>query len=96
MGGNEAGQPDNEALLKTLNLNHQLLEGVSSAMKSSFAINGVVKYNTMLDEGKTEQALKELESKLKKSESGFLPLDLKAEFIPIKKGDYNFFCVIII
>lgn len=85
MGGNEAGQPDNDALLKTLKLNHQLLEGVSSAMKSSFAINGVVKYNTMLDDGKTEQALKELEAKLKKSESGFLPLDLKAEFMPIKK-----------
>ena len=85
MGGNEQGQPDNEALLKTLNLNHQLLQGVASAMKSTFAINGVVKYNTMLDEGKTEAALKELESKLKKSESGFLPLDLKAEYIPIKK-----------
>jgi len=85
MGGNESGQPDNEALLKTLNLNHQLLEGVSSAMKSSFAINGVVKFNTMLDDGKTEQALKELEAKLKKSESGFLPLDLKSEFVPIKK-----------
>lgn len=85
MGGNEAGQPDNDALLKTLKLNHQLLEGVSSAMKSSFAINGVIKYNTMLDDGKTEQALKELEGKLKKSESGFLPLDLKAEYIPIKK-----------
>ena len=85
MGGNEAGQPDNEALLKTLNLNHQLLQGVASAMKSSYAVNGVVKYNTMLDEGKTEAALKELEAKLRKSESGFLPLDLKAEFIPIKK-----------
>jgi len=85
MGGNEQGQPDNEALLKTLNLNHQLLQGVASAMKSTFAINGVIKYNTMLDEGKTEAALKELESKLKKSESGFLPLDLKAEYIPIKK-----------
>lgn len=85
MGGNEAGQPDNEALLKTLNLNHQLLNGVASAMKSTFAINGVVKYNTMLDDGKTDAALKELESKLKKSESGFLPLDLKAEYIPIKK-----------
>lgn len=85
MGGNEAGQPDNEALLETLKLNHQLLQGVAGAMKSSFAINGVVKYNTMLDDGKTEQALKELEAKLKKSESGFLPLDLKAEFIPIKK-----------
>jgi HK97 family phage portal protein len=85
MGGNESGQPDNDALLKTLNINHQLLQGVASAMKSSFAINGVVKYNTMLDEGKTEAALKELEAKLKKSESGFLPLDLKAEYIPIKK-----------
>ena len=85
MGGNEAGQPDNEALLQTLKLNQQLLQGVSGAMKSSFAINGVIKYNTMLDEGKTEAALKELETKLKKSESGFLPLDLKAEYIPIKK-----------
>lgn len=85
MGGNEQGQPDNDALLSTLNLNHQLLQGVASAMKASFSINGVVKYATMLDDGKTEAALKELESKLKKSESGFLPLDLKAEFIPIKK-----------
>lgn len=84
MGGNEQGQPDNEALLKTLQLNHNLLEGVSAAMKSSFAINGVVKYNTLMDDGKTEAALKELEAKLKTSESGFLPMDLKGEFIPIK------------
>lgn len=84
MGGNELGQPDNDVLLKTLELNHQLLQGVASAMKASFAINGVVKYNTLMDDGKTEAALKELERKLIKSESGFLPLDLKAEFIPIK------------
>lgn len=84
MGGNAQGQPDNDVLLQTLELNHQLLQGVASAMKSSFAINGVVKYNTLMDDGKTEKALKELEQKLKKSESGFLPLDLKAEFIPIK------------
>ena len=85
MGGNEQGQPDNDALLQTLNLNSQLLQGVASAMKSTFAINGVVKYNTMLDDGKTEASLKALEAKLKKSESGFLPLDLRAEYIPIKK-----------
>lgn len=85
MGGNKLGQPDHSALLKTLDLNNTLLNGVSSAMKSSFAINGVVKYNTLMDDGKTDAALKELEGKLKKSESGFLPLDLKAEFIPIKK-----------
>jgi len=85
MGGNEQGQPDNEALLKTLDLNHQRLQGVAAAMKSAFAVNGVIKYQTMMDDGKTEAALKELESKLKNSESGFLPLDLKAEYIPIKK-----------
>lgn len=85
MGGNEAGQPDNNALIKTLRLNNKMLDGVSAAMDSSFAINGVVKFNTMLDDGKTEEALRRLEDKLRKSESGFLPLDLKAEYIPIKK-----------
>ena len=85
MGGNEQGQPDNEALLKTLDLNHQLLNGILKAMKATFAVNGIVKINTMMDNGKTEAALKELEAKLKNSDSGFLPLDLKGEFIPIKK-----------
>lgn len=85
MGGNEQGQPDNDALLTTLKINHQLLQGVAHAMKASYSVNAVVKYNTMLDDGKTEKALKDLEAKLKQSESGFLPLDLKAEYIPLKK-----------
>lgn len=85
MGGNESGQPDNEALIKTLSLNHKLLEGVAKAMHSSFAVNGVVKFNTMLEGDKVEKALKELETKLKNSESGFLPLDLKYDYIPIKR-----------
>lgn len=85
MGGNEFGQPDNGALLKTLELNDQLLKGVSAAMKSSFAINGVVKFKTMIDNGKTEKALRELEEKLKNSESGFLPLDITSEYVPIQR-----------
>lgn len=85
MGGNELGQPDNRALLKTLELNNELLQGVSNAMKSSFAINGVVKFKSMIDGGKTEKALKELEQKLRNSESGFLPLDITSEFIPIQR-----------
>ena len=85
MGGNEMGQPDHKALLGTLELNDQLLKGVAKAMKASYAVNGVVKYNSLMDDGKTEQALKELEKKLANSESGFLPLDLKAEFTPLPK-----------
>lgn len=83
MGGNAQGQPDHTALLNTLELNHTLLQGVAKAMKASYAVNAVVKYNSMLDDGKTEAALKELEQKLLRSESGFLPLDLKSEYIPI-------------
>jgi len=85
MGGNAMGQPDNEALLKTLELNEQMLKGVAKAMNASYAVNGVVKYNSMLDGGRTDEALKELTERLAKNESGFLPLDLKAEFIPLKR-----------
>lgn len=85
MGGNELGQPDHQALLNTLELNNNLLQGVAKAMNASYAINGIVKYNTLLDDGKTEAALKELENKLRNSESGFLPLDLKADFTPLER-----------
>lgn len=84
MGGDFMGQPNHEALLSTLELNYDLLQGVAKAMKASYAINGIVKYNTLIDNGTTEQNLRELEKKLKNSESGFLPLDLKAEFTPLE------------
>lgn len=85
MGGNEFGQADRRGLLDTLELNNTLLKGIAKAMKASYSVNGVVKYNTLLDDGKTDIALKELEKKLSNSESGFLPLDLKSEFTPITK-----------
>lgn len=85
MGGNVSGQPDNEALLKTLELNDKMLKGVAKAMNASYAVNGVVKYNSLLDTGRTEAALTELTERLANDESGFLPLDLKAEFIPLKR-----------
>ncbi len=85
MGGNRFGQPDNEALLSTLNLNTTLLNGIAKAMNSSYAVNGIIKYNTLLDDGTVAQNVKELEQKLQNSESGILPLDLKAEFTPFPR-----------
>jgi HK97 family phage portal protein len=85
LGGNKQGQPDNCALLKTLQLNSDLLNGVAYAMKSSYAINGIVKYNSLMDGGKMEANLRELEKKLSKSENGFLPIDLSAEFTPLER-----------
>ena len=85
MGGNFAGQPDHQPLLKTLELNETLLQGIAKSMNASYAVNGVLKYNTYIDDGKAEQALREFEQKLANSQSGILPLDLKAEFTPLEK-----------
>ena len=85
MGGGPDGQPNHRALLKTLELNDTLLQGGAKALKSSFAVNGVVKYNTLLDDGKMDAALKDLSDRLARSEDGFLAMDLKGEFIPLKR-----------
>lgn len=85
MGGNESGQPDNEALLKTLDLNDTMLQGVAKAMKASFAVNAVVKYDTLLDDGTVDANIKELEKKLRNNESGILGLDTKGSFSPIDR-----------
>lgn len=85
MGGDQFGQPNNEPLLKTLQLNHDLLQGIAKAMNASYAINGVVKYNSILDKDEMDNAIREFEIKLQNSESGFLPIDLKAEYVPFER-----------
>ena len=85
MGGNVEGKADIKAIQKGVNLNESLLDGIQKSIKSSYAVNGVVKYNTMLDDGTTEKALKELTEKLNNNENGFMPLDLKGEFIPFNR-----------
>lgn len=86
MGGDKSGRPNHNALLQTLALNHELLQGVSKAMKATYAVNAVVKIPTVMGKEKSENAIKELNEKLKNSESGLAAIDMKAEYIPIKKG----------
>lgn len=85
MGGDENGQPNNIPLLKTLQLNDTLLNGLKKALNSSFAINGIVKYNTILDGDKMEKAIKEFEKNLKTSDSGILGIDNKADVVQFKR-----------
>lgn len=85
MGGNETGQPDHSALLDTLNLNKQLLDGVAKAMNASYAVNGVVKYHSLIDEEKAEKAVAKLERQLQNNESGFITMDMKGDFIPFER-----------
>lgn len=54
-------------------------------MKATYAVNAVVKIPTVMGKEKSENAIKELNEKLKNSESGLAAIDMKAEYIPIKK-----------
>lgn len=85
MGGGVNGLPDDRSLLKTLEINHGMLSGISKAMQTSQAVNGVVKYGSVMGQKESEAALAEFEQKLQKSQSGILVMDMRGEYIPIKR-----------
>lgn len=85
MGGGLGGLPDDRGLLSTLEINGQMLAGISKAMKASQAVNGVVKYGSVIGQQQTEAAMAEFEKKLQTSQSGIIAMDLKGEYIPITR-----------
>lgn len=86
MGGGYDGQPDHQALLKTLELNKKLLDGVARAMDASYAINGLVKYGTIIGEEATKKAIEDFNRMLQNNASGFIPVDLKSEVVPFQRN----------
>lgn len=85
MGGNENGQPDLEPVLDTLKLNDTLLKGLAKSLNLQTTINGVVKLKTMQNLNDQMEKVKEFEEKLKANESGILPIDVSADYMPITK-----------
>ena len=78
------GDNDNADLLKTLQLNQTSLEGIEKAIKTSFQIRGLLKYNTILDDIDMEKQITAFENKLRNNKSGIMPMDLKAEYTDLK------------
>ena len=85
MGGNKQGQPDVKPLLDTLKLNDTLLKGLAKSLNLHTSINGVVKLKNMVNYEGQIAKVKEFEKKLQSNQSGLLPLDISAEYIPISK-----------
>lgn len=83
VGGDINGQANNKSLLKLLQTNDTALQGVQNAVKASLSVRGILKISTMLDDEEQEQKRIEFENKMKNSESGILPMDLKGDYIPI-------------
>lgn len=83
MGGGLNGQPDNTALLKVLDINDTVLQGLPKAIKTSLNIKVITKINTMLDDDKQKAEREKLEAALENGESAIIPTDLKSDFMPL-------------
>ncbi|MEZ7173593.1 phage portal protein [Sporosarcina sp. OR05] len=84
MGGGADGQPDNQALLKVLQINDTVLQGVEKAIKTSLSIRGILKINTMMDDDAQKKERDKFEAKIAGGKAGILPLDLKGDYVDIK------------
>lgn len=83
MGGGANGQPDNTALLKVLEINDVVMQGIGKAIKTSLSIKVIAKINTMLDDPKQREERARLEAAITSGDSAIIPTDLKTDFTPI-------------
>lgn len=84
-GGDSGGRPDRRALLRTLDLNNRLLDGVAKGVEASYGINGIVNYRGVINAEATRQAVIEFENKLRdpNNRAGTLVLDDSSSYTPI-------------
>jgi HK97 family phage portal protein len=83
MGGGLNGQPDNAGLLKMLETDNIVIQGLGKAIKSGLTLRGIVRINTMLDDQAQLAERQRFESALDSSKSGIMALDLKGDYIPL-------------
>ena len=83
LGGGKNGRPDNDSLLKVLEVEHTVLEGLSKAIPVSLGIRGILRINSLIDKDKQEAERKEFEKAITDGKSGVLTTDLKSEYTPL-------------
>lgn len=84
MGGDRFGRPDNDSLIKVLEAEHTVLEGLQKAIPASLTIRGILKVNTLVDDELLEKERKRFEKHIKNNETGILATDLKSEYFPLQ------------
>jgi len=83
MGGGLNGQPDNSALLKVLEINDVVLQGLEKGIKTSMSVRGIIKISTMMDDEAQRKERARFEKMLNSGDSALLPLDMKGDFLPV-------------
>lgn len=85
-GGDANGKKNNTALLKILQVNETLIDGIANGIKASYGITGIVKINSMLDGDKKTKLANEFIENIEKNSMKIGALDLTQEFQPINRN----------
>lgn len=83
-GGSISGN-DKRGLLKILKTFDKITQSIAVALDCSLKINGIVKYNSYLDDDNIKQKQDEFNAKLLNNDSGILFTDLKTEYVNIPR-----------
>jgi HK97 family phage portal protein len=85
--GGSGASGDHEAILKTITINENVLQGIENAVRSSMQIKGIIKMNGMLSETdkKKQRELFDiaLNDSITTKGSAIIPIDLKSEYVPL-------------
>jgi len=84
LGGGKNGRPDNESLLRVLEVEHAILEGLEKAIPATLNVRGVLRVNTLIDDAKQAEERERFERAIQEGQSGVLVTDLKAEYTPLE------------
>lgn len=79
-GGNAFGCGDNAGLLDMLDRYDMLTQGIAKALKCSCQINGMVVYNSYMDEEKLKAARTEFNKRVQSNDDGIIFTDQKLEY----------------
>ncbi len=84
-GGSMFGGNDNIGLLKTLRQYDMLTQSIAKALDCSCQINGLVRYNSYLDDDESKKARENFEADLKNNKSGIMFTDLKTDYVSMPR-----------
>lgn len=85
MGGNINGQANIDGLLKVLKINNTLLDSLPNAIKSSYTVNGILKYGSVMSMDKQKENLEKFNQLIAESKSGITSIDMGGEYIPLSR-----------
>lgn len=88
-GGDDNGNVNDSNTMRSLKTLDEILQGLPKMIASSLNLNGVLSVKTVVEKAALEQAAKDFESRIYKSESGIVAVGLEGEYKPVPKNFPN-------